>query len=188
MDEKIFCCPYDKGNDLATMMMASNGGVNNQWNNPFMYLLWMGMMNGGGFGFGGGGAENYNSRQISALQDTINTNHNTDAVMGAVKENECTLRGLQQAVNCQGAQLQERLTGIANGLQQGFASVAYESQRQTCEIINSGKENTQRIVDTLNGHWGLELSQKLQDTKAELNNERQSAYIISQLKTTTSGQ
>lgn len=179
-NEKVFCFPYsDRGNDLATMM-ACNGGMNGWQNNPFIYLVWMSMMGGGGFG-GFNGGENFNSRQISALQDTINTNHNNDFIMGAVKENECSLKNLSNAVNCQTAQLQERLTNIGNGIQQGFSAVAYESQKQTCDIINAGKENTQRIIDTLNGHWNLQLSQALQDTKGELSQERQSAYIISRL-------
>lgn len=53
--EKIICC--DKGNnDLLTGMLAGghrndenplavaammNGGMGNQWNNPFIYLVWM---------------------------------------------------------------------------------------------------------------------------------------------------
>lgn len=181
MDEKIICCPYgDGGNNLASMMMASNGGMNNWANNPFVYLVWMSMMRGGGFG-GFDGAENFNSRQISALQDTINTNHNNDYTIGAIKENECTLKGINQAICNNTAQIQERLTNIGAGISQGFSSVAYESQKQTCDIINAGNANTQRIIDTLNNHWNLELSQTLQDTKNELSQERQSAYIIRSL-------
>lgn len=258
-NEKIVCCPFSEGgggNNLATMMMASNGGMNGQWNNPFVYLVWMMMARwfGGNNGFGENGAENYNSRQIAQLQDAINTNHNSDLTMSAIKGNEDAVRSLANTLNCdfnsvnqaicgvrsaidqvggqvgfsservinavlignkdltsaiqtcccntqqsilkmgyenqiqtmnQTSQLQERLNGIANGLQQGFSSVAYESQRQTCDIINANNANTQRIVDTLNAHWNIELSQKLQDTKNELSQERQTAYLISQLKTTT---
>lgn len=167
------------------MMLASNGGMNGWQNNPFIYLVWMSMMRNGGFG-GFDGAENFNSRQISALQDTINTNHNNDYTIGAIKENECTLKGINNAICANTAQIQERLTNIGNGISQGFSSVAYESQKQTCDIINAGNANTQRIIDTLNNHWSMELSQALQDTKTELSQERQTAYLISQLKPTTS--
>lgn len=77
--------------------------------------------------------------------------------------------------------LQERMTGIANGIQQGFASTAYETQRQTCDIINSGKDNTQRIIDTLNNHWSLETSQALQDAKFEISQLKQNQYLVSNL-------
>lgn len=188
MDEKVICCPYGEGNNLATLMAAS-GGMNGWQNNPFIYLAFMSMFGNGGFGgWGNGGfngAENFNSRQIAALHDTINNNHNNDITVGAIKENECAIRGLQASINCQTGQLQERLTNIANGIQQGFSAVAYESQKQTCDIINAGNANTQRIIDTLNGHWNLQLSQALQDTKAELSQERQTAYLISRFAPTT---
>lgn len=77
--------------------------------------------------------------------------------------------------------LQERLTGIANGIQSGFSSTAYENQRQTCDIINSGKENTQRIIDVLNNHWSLETSQALQDAKFEISQLKQNQYLVSSL-------
>lgn len=39
--DKILCC--DKGNNSDPMAMAAmmNGGLNNQSNNPFIYLVWM---------------------------------------------------------------------------------------------------------------------------------------------------
>lgn len=77
--------------------------------------------------------------------------------------------------------LQERLTNIANGIQQGFSSTAYESQRNTCDIINSGKDNTQRIIDTLNNHWSLETSQALQDAKFEISQLKQNQYLVNSL-------
>lgn len=72
------------------------------------------------------------------------------------------------------------------GLERGFASVAYETQKQTCDIINAGKENTQRILDTLNGHWTNELSQKLQDQKFENSQLRQNVYLGNLISGTTS--
>lgn len=80
--------------------------------------------------------------------------------------------------------LQERLTGIANGIQQGFSATAYEAQKQTCDIINSGNANTQRIIDTLNTHWHNETAQALADAKLELSQARQSQFLIDQFKTT----
>lgn len=71
------------------------------------------------------------------------------------------------------------------GLERGFANVAYEAQAQTCQLINAGNANTQRIIDVLNCHWQQELQQKYQDARLELSQQRQNAYLISQLKTTT---
>ena len=63
-------------------------------------------------------------------------------------------------------------------------SVAYETQKQTCDLLNAGNANTQRIIDVLNGHWNDELQRKYADAQLELSQMRQNAYLISQLKTT----
>ena len=68
------------------------------------------------------------------------------------------------------------------GLERGFASVAYEAQKQTCDIINSGKDNTQRIIDVLNTHWNQDLMQRYNDARLELSQQRQNAYLVEQLK------
>lgn len=77
--------------------------------------------------------------------------------------------------------LQERFTNIANGIQQGFAGTAYETQRQTCDIINASNANTQRIVDVLNNHWSQETSQALQDAKFEISQLKQNQYLVNSL-------
>lgn len=85
----------------------------------------------------------------------------------------------------QTTQLQERLTGIANGIQQGFSATAYETQKQTCEIINNQNANTQAIKDLLNAHWQSDLAGRYADAKLELSQQRQNAYLIEQLRTAT---
>ena len=37
--------------DFAAMQGNGNG-FNNMWNNPFMYLIWLAMFSGNGFGLG----------------------------------------------------------------------------------------------------------------------------------------
>lgn len=81
--------------------------------------------------------------------------------------------------------LQSKIDQLSNVTQTGFASVGYETQRQTCEILNAGNANTQRIIDTLNAHWTSDLQQKYNDARLELSQQAQNAYLISQLRTTT---
>lgn len=64
---------------------------------------------------------------------------------------------------------------------QGFSSTAYETQRQTCDILNAGKENTQRIIDTLNTHWKDEQALQIQDLKFQLSQERQNNLLLNRL-------
>lgn len=67
------------------------------------------------------------------------------------------------------------------GLERGFSQVGYETQKQTCDLINAGNANTQRIVDLLNNHWNEESQRKIQDLKFELSQERQNNLLISRL-------
>lgn len=91
-----------------------------------------------------------------------------------------------QLQNCQQThQIMGGINTLNTGMERGFANVAYESQAQTCQLINAGQQNTQRIIDVLNCHWNAELQQKYQDARLELSQQRQNAYLISQLKTTT---
>lgn len=255
--EKIMCFDRPSGIDTSALL-AMNGGMGNNWNNnPFAYLIWiyaMRFLNGNGWGENG--AENFNSRQIAALQDTVNSNHNNDIAIQAIQGNGkaiadlalsmntsfananqavCGVRSaieqvagavgysaekvinaanlgdlniVQQLKDCccstqkeiikqgyegqiatmnQTTQLQERMTGIANGLQQGFSSTAYETQRQTCDIVNAIHADGQATRDLLNGHWALETSQALQDAKNEISQLKQTAAIGAMIKTNGCG-
>lgn len=91
-----------------------------------------------------------------------------------------------QLANCnQTNVLSNAIQGVNVGLERGFSAVAYETQKQTCDLLNAGNSNTQRIIDVLNNHWNNELQQKYNDVRTELSQQRQSAYLISQLKPTS---
>jgi len=70
-------------------------------------------------------------------------------------------------------------------IQNGFAQLGYTNSNQTCELLNAGNQNTQRIIDTLNSHWNADLQQRYNDARLELSQKAQNEYLISQLKTTT---
>lgn len=111
-------------------------------------------------------------------------------VIQALKDCCCTTQkailemGYQnQLQNCQ--QTNTIMTGINTvntGLERGFSQTAYERQKQTCDIINAGNANTQRIIDTLNNHWKDEQALQIQDLKFQLSQERQNRYLASIVK------
>lgn len=75
------------------------------------------------------------------------------------------------------AEIRNGQRDLGFAITQGFASSAYETQRQTCDILNAGKDNTQRIIDTLNNHWKDEQALQIQDLKFQLSQERQNNLI-----------
>lgn len=120
---------------------------------------------------------------ITALKDCCCQNKELVQRMGY--ENQLGQKDLQAALQAGHTQLgftmQQGFDRTNTGLERGFSSVAYENQRQTCDIINSGKDNTQRIIDTLNNHWSLETSQALQDAKFEISQLKQNQYLVKNL-------
>lgn len=70
-------------------------------------------------------------------------------------------------------------------IERGFSSLGYQNAQDKCDIIRAGENNTQRIIDVLNGHWNQDLLQRYNDARLELSQQRQNATLIAALKPTT---
>lgn len=87
-----------------------------------------------------------------------------------------------QLQNCKNTgELRNGQEFINRSVERGFSAASYETQRQTCDILNAGKDNTQRIIDTLNNHWKDEQALQIQDLKFQLSQERQNNLLLSRL-------
>lgn len=87
-----------------------------------------------------------------------------------------------QLQNCKDtAELRNGQRDISTIVTQGFSQVGYETQKQTCDIINNANSNTQRIIDTLNNHWKDEQALQIQDLKFQLSQERQNNLLLNRL-------
>lgn len=63
-----------------------------------------------------------------------------------------------------------------------IADVKYANERNTCDIIRAGQDNTRAILDYLTGEKIASLQAENSGLKAQISNDKQSAYLISQLK------
>lgn len=243
-----------RDNDPATMLAAMNGGMGGGWNNPFAYMMMLGMfrfMYGDGWNGQNGNVQRAEIQsQIDSLRNQMSDNHNSDLLMGAIQGNNQDLKTLAANLNCDFNALQSSVCGIqaaiqdvggkvgfsaervinaANlgnlniiqqlkdcccttqqninrmgyenqlgqkdiinamqqgfcytntGLERGFSNLGNLIQTVVCDLKNSGKDNTRRIVDVLNNHWQQDLQIQLEDSKRR----EQTGFIIQQLKTTT---
>ena len=110
-------------------------------------------------------------------------------VIQALKDCCCTTQKLiiEQGYQNQLAQKDQMFATQAGfdrtntGLERGFSSVAFQAQQDKCDIIRAGENNTQRIIDTLNGHWKDEQALQIQDLKFQLSQERQNRLLLSRL-------
>lgn len=244
--------------DNAAEMMAAMNGIGNQWNNPFIYLVWMMFANrffGNGELGNGQNAQNVEMQnQLQAIRSQMQDNQNSNLLMDAVKGNGVALGQLAQNLKCdfntlnsavcdvrqgisnlagqvgfsaervinavesgdaqvtsslqncccqtqqsilkmgyenqlaiqgQTNSLQQNLDFINRSVERGFSALGFQNAQDKCDIIRSGQDNTQRIIDTLNNHWQADLQQRYNDARLELSQQRQNAALIAALKTTT---
>lgn len=87
-----------------------------------------------------------------------------------------------QLQNCKDTgELRNGQRDLGSAITQGFSQAGYETQKQTCDIINNANANTQRIIDTLNNHWKDEQALQIQDLKFQLSQERQNNLLLNRL-------
>ena len=248
--------------DPMTMMAAMNGGMGGQWNNPFIYLVWMMFANR--FWNNGDGSKVQDAEiqgQLNALRNQMADNQNSNLLMDAVKGNNAAIGQLASNLNCDFNALNNSICAVRSGIQEvagaigysaekvinaanlgdlnivqqlkdcccqtqqniirmgyenqlgqkdiingmqqqtntlergmdfvnrsierGFSSLGYQNAQDKCDIIRSGQDNTQRIIDTLNCHWQQDLQQRYNDARLELSQQRQNATLIAALGTKT---
>ena len=75
--------------------------------------------------------------------------------------------------------LQNAINNVATGQERGFSSVAYETQRQTCDIENSIKTATTQILEGQRAAEMREMQNKI-DALRELNSQKDTAINNSQ--------
>lgn len=87
----------------------------------------------------------------------------------------------QLATCAQTRELRDGQRDLGQAITQGFASTSFETQKQTCDIIQAGNANTQRIIDTLNNKWTNDQAREIQDLKAQISQLKQTDAIIARL-------
>lgn len=192
-------------NDLG----CNNNGYNNgmgEWSWIVALALIGGIFGNGGFGFGGNG----NRGNCATVQD-VASGFSTSEIMSDLNDILLGQASMQNFINQGFAGINQTVTsgfaGVNNAIctlgyqnQAGFnalstqlaqcccdtrsaiADVKYANERNTCEIINSQNANTRAILDYLTGEKISALQAENSGLKAQISNDRQSAYLISQLK------
>ena len=112
-----------------------------------------------------------NMQIASQLADCCcKVNNNITAMDGNIKLAMCQQTGaLNNAIN-----------NVATGQERGFSSVAYETQRQTCDLQNAIKDSTQTIVDGQRAAELREMQDKLDHLREE-NSTFKSSAMTSQI-------
>lgn len=239
-------------NPLAMAAMMRNRDDDDMWNNPFAYMMMMGMMRymyGADWNNRDNGADVQRAEiqsQIESLRNQMADNQNSNLLMGAIQGNGNDLKMLASNLNCDFNALQNSICGIqagiqqlggqvgfsaervinaisqgnlqmtialkdcccqtqqniikmgydnqlgqkdiVNQMQQGFnytntgieraaSNLGFQMQQDKCDVIRAGENNTQRIIDTLTGHWSQEQANEIQDLKFKNSQLQQNIYF-----------
>ena len=184
----------------------NNSGFGNGWEGLIALALVFG--NGGLFGNGfGGGRGGYGSP--ATVQD-VASGFSTSEIMSDLNDILLGQASMQNFINQGFAGLNQTVTngfaGVNNAVctlgyqnQAGFnalatqlaqcccdtrsaiADVKYANERNTCDIIQASNANTRAILDYLTGEKISALQAENSGLKAQISNDRQSAYIIDAL-------
>ena len=71
---------------------------------------------------------------------------------------------------------------LQNAVQNGFAQVGFQAERNSCDAKETSTQNTQKIIDTLTNHWNLEQQTTIQQLRDEIGRLNQTNALISVLK------
>lgn len=138
-----------RDNDPATMLAAMNGGMGGGWNNPFAYMMMLGMfrfMYGDGWNGQNGNVQRSEIQsQIDSLRTQMSDNHNSDLLMGAIQGNNQDLKTLAANLNCDFNALQASVCGIQAAIQDVGGKVGFSAER----VINAANLGNLNIIQQL---------------------------------------
>ena len=138
-----------RDNDPATMLAAMNGGMGGGWNNPFAYMMMLGMfrfMYGDGWNGQNGNVQRAEIQsQIDSLRNQMSDNHNSDLLMGAIQGNSQDLKTLAANLNCDFNALQSSVCGIQAAIQDVGGKVGFSAER----VINAANLGNLNIIQQL---------------------------------------
>ena len=192
--------------DVPYVGTNNNNGGWNDWSWIIGLAVVGGIFGNGGFGFGNNG----NRGNCATVQD-VASGFSTSEIMsdlnaiilgqaqmqnfinqGFAGINQTVTNGfagVNNAICTLGYQNQAGFNALATQLAQcccdtrsAIADVKYANERNTCDIIRAGQDNTRAILDYLTTEKIASLQAENSGLKAQISNDKQSAYLISQLR------
>lgn len=203
---------YYEGDFYPTCSSGNNGFGSNGWGDLAALIVVAGLFGwgNGGFGIGGGNrggacatqadlaAGFANSEIMSDLNSIINAlTQGFAGINTAVANATSTLgfnmaqgfHGVDNAVCTLGYNMQSGFNALGHQISdccctqsRNIDSLRYDMAKGFCDIARAGQDNTRAILDYLSGEKIASLQAENAGLKAQISNDKQSAYLISQLR------
>ena len=180
-----FATGYAIGQGNSNYGNGGFGGWGDGW--WILLLLLCGWGNGNGWAGNGGQQMGYELGRVATTND-VASGFSTSAIMGNINDIMLTQQSgfanVQQTL-CQGFNgLNQAIGDCCCRTQAAIADVKYANERNTCDIIQAGNANTQRIIDYLNCQEMNNLRNENQTLRLQASQSAQNAYLIDQLRPT----
>lgn len=96
-----------------------------------------------------------------------------------LRESIASFKGSVELQMCKDTSLlRDGQRDITAAVTEGFSTLGYRLQQDKCDLLNAGKDNTQRIVDLLTNHWDREKDREINRLEFENSQLRQNNLII----------
>lgn len=171
----------NRRNDYDPMTHAAMFNQNQQWNNPFSYLIWMMFANRfmGGWDNGwnnGQGQQNIEMQnQLQAIRTQLQDNQNTDCIKGAVMGVDANVRELSQMLNVDYNSLKDCCCDIRTGIARFGDQIGYRTEQVIAAMergntgILSAVQNccceTQKELIRMQGNLNLQICQQTNELR-----------------------
>ena len=143
------------GNNVESMLLGSmmgNGGGfggNGMWNNPIWAIVFLAALRNGGIfgnnGWDGSGAHPCTTSQLTAIQETLNSNHGQTLLMDAIKGNANSIHELATTIGCN----QNAVVAAINAVQSSICNVGNQLGMSSASIINAIQNGNMTIANQI---------------------------------------
>lgn len=139
----------NSNNALMTAAMMNGGCGGGMWNNPIWAIVFLAALRNGGLfgnnGWDGNGTHPCMTSQLSAIQETLNSNHGQTLLMDAIKGNAGSIHELATTLNCN----QNAVTAAINAVQSAICNVSNQVGMGTAQVINAVQSGDTSIITAI---------------------------------------
>lgn len=196
---------YYMEGEFPTVVSGGNNG--NGWGSDGLWaILLLALLGGNRGGLLGGGANGGSSEFVGyqlgkgATTNDVASGFNNSAVLSSLNDiklgqaqainynnqgfaglNTALLQGfhgVDNAVCSLGYNLTHQISDCCCGVKSAIADLKYSNEAQTCQILTSQANQTQRILDYLTNDKIETLNRKLAVAEGQISNNAQSRYIV----------
>ena len=145
----VFNDGNSSNNALTTAALMNGGMGGGMWNNPIWAIVFLAALRNGGLfgnnGWDGNGAHPCTTSQLTAIQETLNSNHGQTLLMDAIKGNQSAISQLASTINCNYNAVQTAI----NGVQSAICGVGNQVGMGQMQIINAVQNGDSGIINAL---------------------------------------